>query len=100
MSAFVGAGISAGVELWRLDGSTLVMLPNNRLGKFYQRNCYLLLSTSTSPDDGAFKYSIHLWNGSETNEESWSEVIQKANELHAQLHGVTAHYREVKQFIF
>ena len=65
--AFVGAGQTPGLELWRIEAMAPVKQPEAN-GKFHSGDSYILLATTKSKTSNAMNWSIHFWLGSETSQ--------------------------------
>ena len=50
--AFVGAGSTEGLELWRIENLKPVKRPSSEIGKFFKGDSYILLKTKA----GTFEY--------------------------------------------
>ncbi|KAJ8355214.1 hypothetical protein AAFF_G00085060, partial [Aldrovandia affinis] len=55
---FQEAGVSAGLQIWRVEGTTLKCFPESLQGSFYMGDAYLVLNTVM--EEGV-SYSLHYW---------------------------------------
>jgi hypothetical protein len=95
--AFVGAGASEGIELWRIEDFKPVKLPVVD-GKFYQGDSYILLKSTKNPKTNSLSYAIHFWLGSQTSQDEAGAAAYKSVELDDSLGGGPIQYREVEGF--
>ncbi|CAL4910277.1 unnamed protein product [Urochloa decumbens] len=93
--AFLGVGDKPGLEIWCIVGSSLVPVAKSQHGKFYARNCYILLNT-TELKTGVRRHDVHYWVGEEAKEEDCLMASDKAVELDAALGSNTVQYRETQ----
>lgn len=92
--AFQGVGQKAGMDIWRIENSHPVAVPKSEHGKFYSRDSYIVLQTS-STISGARHYDIHSWIGNDTSQDEAAAASIKAIELDASLGGRAVQYREL-----
>jgi hypothetical protein len=92
--AFVGAGRTSGLELWRIEKLKPVKQPKVD-GKFYIGDSYILLVTTQS-SGGALSWNIHFWLGSETSTDEAGVAAYKTVELDDSLGGGPVQFREVQ----
>lgn len=92
--AFQGVGQKTGMEIWRVESLHLISVPKSEHGKFYSRDCYIVLQTS-STISGSRHYDIHFWIGNDTSEDEAGAASIKSIELDAALGGRTVQYREL-----
>ncbi|XP_025807991.1 villin-1-like isoform X2 [Panicum hallii] len=93
--AFLGVGDKPGLDIWCIVGSSLVPLAKSQHGKFYARNCYIILNT-TELKTGVRRHDVHYWVGEEAKEEDCLLASDKAVELDAVLGSNTVQYRETQ----
>lgn len=90
---FEGAGTSAGLEIWRLQG----MIPV-KLEEFDERlnngDCYLILHSHDAKDEESRSRQLHYWMGSKTNMQKRAICSFMAMELTKYLPGGATLYRE------
>lgn len=94
-SAFVNAGKSVGLEMWRIENKVPVKF-REVTGKLYSGDSYIFLNTVASRS-GGFVYSIHFWLGSETSQDEAGIAAYKTVELDESLGGGPVQYREVQE---
>jgi hypothetical protein len=92
--AFVGAGRTPGLELWRIEKLKPVKQPKAD-GKFFTGDSYILLVT-TQTSGGALSWNIHFWLGSETSTDEAGVAAYKTVELDDSLGGGPVQFREVQ----
>ncbi|XP_076910667.1 villin-5-like [Bidens hawaiensis] len=93
--AFQGAGQKAGIEVWQIENSKPVAVPESSYGKFLTGECYLTLKTHASKS-GAFRYDIHYWIGKDAREDEVETISIKALELDVALGCRAVQYRELQ----
>ncbi|KAD2394195.1 hypothetical protein E3N88_41172 [Mikania micrantha] len=95
--AFQGAGQKTGIEVWRIESSKLVAVPESSYGKFYTGESYMVLKTIASKS-GVFRYDIHYWIGKDASEAEADTAALKTLELDAALGGRSVQYRELQGY--
>ncbi|KAL4590038.1 hypothetical protein LXL04_002956 [Taraxacum kok-saghyz] len=85
-----------GIEVWRIENSKPVAVPEESYGKFYTGESYIILKTNTTKS-GAFRYAIHYWLGKDASEDDGATAAIKTLELDAALGGRAVQYRELQQ---
>ncbi|XP_071742121.1 villin-5-like isoform X3 [Rutidosis leptorrhynchoides] len=93
--AFQGAGRKPGIEVWRIENSNPVAVPEASYGKFFTGETYMILKTSPSKS-GTFRYDIHYWVGKDASEGEAGIVAIKTLELDAAVGGRAVQYRELQ----
>ncbi|XP_023765341.1 villin-4 isoform X1 [Lactuca sativa] len=93
--AFQGAGQKAGIEVWKIENSKPVAIPEASYGKFFTGDSYIILKTVTKKS-GVFRYEIHYWLGKDATEDDASTAATKTLELDAALGGRAVQYRELQ----
>ncbi|KAF8725922.1 hypothetical protein HU200_020490 [Digitaria exilis] len=93
--AFLGVGDKPGLDVWCIVGSSLVPVAKSQHGKFYSRNCYIILNTAELKT-GVRRHHVHYWVGEEAKEEDCLMASDKAVELDAALGSNTVQYRETQ----
>nr|CAB3460266.1 unnamed protein product [Digitaria exilis] len=93
--AFLGVGDKPGLDVWCIVGSSLVPVAKSQHGKFYSRNCYIILDTAELKT-GVRRHDVHYWVGEEAKEEDCLMASDKAVELDAALGSNTVQYRETQ----
>lgn len=91
--AFVGAGRTPGLELWRIEKLKPVKQAKVD-GKFHTGDSYILLSTVQT--SSALSWNIHFWLGSETSTDEAGVAAYKTVELDDSLGGGPVQFREVQ----
>ncbi|XP_076914396.1 villin-5-like [Bidens hawaiensis] len=95
--AFIGVGHKVGIEVWRIQNSKLVALPEFTHGKFKRADCYIVLKTNASKG-GTFRYDMHYWIGKDSSEDEADIAATKTLELDAALGGRSVQYRELQGY--
>ncbi|KAI3775296.1 hypothetical protein L1987_49867 [Smallanthus sonchifolius] len=85
--------IHRGIEVWRIENSNPVAVPESSHGKFLTGECYMVLKTNASKS-GGFRYDIHYWIGNDAREDEADTISIKTLELDAALGGRAVQYRE------
>ncbi|KAG2616452.1 villin-1-like isoform X4 [Panicum virgatum] len=93
--AFLGVGDKPGLDIWCIVGSSLAPLAKSQHGKFYARNCYIILNTAELKT-GVRRHDVHYWVGEEAKEEDCLMASDKAVELDAALGSNTVQHRETQ----
>ncbi|KAG5175370.1 villin [Tribonema minus] len=93
--AFVGAGETPGLELWRVENKKMVKMPECN-GKFYTGDSYILLATISTGRSTEWK--IHFWLGAESSQDEMGIAAFKTCELDEMLGGSPVQYREVQGY--
>lgn len=81
---FEGAGFGAGVELWRISKRKLLRQPPDSpecQGQFYDKECYVILSTVPKDDAAGFLWGIHTWKGKDASMVTSGFAGSMANKL-------------------
>ncbi|KAJ0701224.1 putative villin headpiece, villin/Gelsolin, ADF-H/Gelsolin-like domain superfamily [Helianthus annuus] len=86
-----------GIEVWRIENSSPVAVPESSHGKFLTGECYMILKTHASKS-GAFRYDIHYWIGKDAREDEADTISIKTLELDAALGGRAVQYRELQGY--
>ncbi|KAK1417102.1 hypothetical protein QVD17_26224 [Tagetes erecta] len=98
--AFQGAGQKAyplGIEVWQIENSKPVAVPESSYGKFLTGECYMILKTHASKS-GGFRYDIHYWIGKDARDDEADTISIKTLELDAALGGRAVQYRELQGY--
>ncbi|KAL0221446.1 hypothetical protein RCL1_001300 [Eukaryota sp. TZLM3-RCL] len=91
MSAFVGAGKKAGLEVWRVDNFDVVTVASSDHGILYEGDCYIILHTSNNLRER----HVFYWIGSESTQDERATVALKTIELdNDHLKGDAVQHRE------
>ncbi|KAL8493454.1 hypothetical protein ACS0TY_024605 [Phlomoides rotata] len=93
--AFQGAGQKAGLEIWRIENFSPVLVPKSSHGKFFTGDSYIVLKT-TALKSGALCQDVHYWLGKDTSQDEAGTAAIKTVELDAALGGRAVQYREVQ----
>ncbi|CAA0837346.1 Villin-4 [Striga hermonthica] len=93
--AFQGAGQKAGIEIWRIQNFSPVLVPKSSHGKFFTGDSYIILKT-TALKNGALNHDIHYWLGKDTSQDEAGSAAIKTVELDAALGSRAVQYREVQ----
>ncbi|KYQ91790.1 severin [Tieghemostelium lacteum] len=92
-----GAGVNAGVTIWRIESFKVVPWPKDQYGKFFEGDSYIVLN-SIKGADGKLKHDIHFWLGEQTSQDEAGTAAYKTVELDDYLGGGPVEYREVQGF--
>lgn len=93
--AFEGAGLTPGLEIWRIEKLKVVKQDPKTYGKFYTGDSYICLLTKKV--ENRFEWDIHFWLGSETTQDEAGICAYKTVELDDSLGGYPVQYREVQK---
>ncbi|GJZ14254.1 ADF-H/gelsolin-like domain protein, partial [Tanacetum coccineum] len=80
------------VEIWKIDNSQPVLLPESDYGRFHSSDSYIILKTAGKAS--AYTYDIHFWLGKDTSQDEAVIAAGKAVELDAILGNRAIQYRE------
>ncbi|KAK9280649.1 hypothetical protein L1049_014345 [Liquidambar formosana] len=94
-SAFQGAGVKPGLEIWCIENLQLVPVPKSSHGKFYSGSAYIVLNTVLLKT-GTPQHDVHYWLGNDAKEVDSALASDKALELDAALGSHAVQYREVQ----
>ncbi|KAL6532833.1 Villin-4 [Orobanche gracilis] len=93
--AFQGAGQKTGIEMWLIENSHPVTVPNSSRGKFFTEDSYVILKT-TALKNGVLRHDIHYWIGKNANQDEARTAAIKTIELDVVLGGRAVQYRELQ----
>ncbi|KAK1414071.1 hypothetical protein QVD17_29810 [Tagetes erecta] len=86
-----------GIEVWRIENSKPVAIPESSHGKFFTGDSYMILKTTASKTR-SFRYDMHYWIGKDANEDEANIAAIKTLELDAYLGGRSVQYRELQGY--
>ncbi len=95
-----GAGIKAGLQIWRIEQFRVKPWPTSKYGKFHEGDSYIILNTyvkdpAVNPDKLA--WDVHFWIGSESTQDEYGTAAYKTVELDDKLGGQAVQHREVQE---
>uniref|UniRef100_A0A903Z0F0 Gelsolin-like domain-containing protein n=1 Tax=Anopheles minimus TaxID=112268 RepID=A0A903Z0F0_9DIPT len=93
--AFENAGISKGLEVWRIENFEPVPLPVKEYGKFYTGDSYIVLNTKESKG-GVLSWDVHFWLGLETTQDEAGSAAILTVQLDDRHNGAPVQHREVQ----
>lgn len=98
--AWKNAGISPGIQIWRIEHFHVVDWPSDRNGTFYDGDSYIILHVGyqdsisqhlrtepphqtykKAPDSEALSYDLHFWLGENTTLDEAGTAAYKTVEL-------------------
>lgn len=101
-----GTGDYVGIEIWRVENKRtesdnpdfgIEKWPKSRYGEFYSGDSYIVLHTSTDPEnDNALQWDIYFWIGTDSSQDEYGVAAYKANELDDLLGDAPIQHREVE----
>ncbi|KAG6824513.1 hypothetical protein H0H92_006639 [Tricholoma furcatifolium] len=95
--AWAQAGLTPGLQTWRIEKFKVVEWPQSREGRFYDGDSYIVLHTyKKTPDAETLSYDLHFWLGTGTTQDEAGTAAYKTVELDDHLHGKPIQYREVQ----
>lgn len=94
-AAFVNAGKTKGLEIWRIENFEPVTYPKNDYGKFYSGDSYIVLNTKQSKNN-VFSWDVHFWLGLETSTDEAGAAAIYTVQLDDILNGGPIQHREVQ----
>ena len=93
-------GKAAGLYVWRIEDFQVVVFAQEKIGKFYDGDSYIVLhSYNLGKKDGKelLGHDIFFWLGSKTSQDEAGTAAYKTVELDEFLGGVATQHREVQQ---
>ncbi|XP_040164553.1 gelsolin-like isoform X1 [Anopheles arabiensis] len=93
--AFENAGISKGLEVWRIENFEPVPVPVKEYGKFYTGDSYIVLNTKESKS-GILSWDVHFWLGLETSQDEAGSAAILTVQLDDRHNGAPVQHREVQ----
>jgi len=97
--AWRGAGIQAGILIWRVEDWEIVPWPKQKYGTFFDGDSFIILNSyKASPDVTSLSHDIFFWLGKQTSQDEAGVAAYKTVELDVHLRGVAVQYREVQGF--
>mmetsp|Transcript_11232 Transcript_11232/g.15432 ORF Transcript_11232/g.15432 Transcript_11232/m.15432 type:complete len:372 (-) Transcript_11232:337-1452(-) len=94
-SAWEGAGLAPGTQIWRVEKMKIKAWPKEEYGKFYSGDSYLVLVTKQ--ENEKLVHDIHFWLGKETTQDEMGVAAYKTVELDDFFDGEPIQHREVQQ---
>jgi len=92
---FKGCGEKAGLEIWRVEKFNLVKWPEDKYGKFYDGDSYVVLQT-VIPPRGSKQLHAYYWLGAESTQDEKGVAAYKTVELDDYFKGAVIQHREVQ----
>ncbi|ESO84882.1 hypothetical protein LOTGIDRAFT_221805 [Lottia gigantea] len=92
--AFVNAGQTEGLEIWRIEKLKVVPQEPTTFGVFYSGDSYIVLKTKKNGT--RLEWDIHFWLGSTTTHDEQGIAAYKTVELDDYLGGAPVQHREVQ----
>uniref|UniRef100_A0A914VTA8 Gelsolin-like domain-containing protein n=1 Tax=Plectus sambesii TaxID=2011161 RepID=A0A914VTA8_9BILA len=89
--AFVGAGQTIGLEIWRVKNFEVQPVDKSQYGNFYSGDSYIVLNSKPRKE-----WDVHFWLGKETTQDEMGTAAIKTVELDDALGGGPVQYREVQ----
>jgi len=82
------------LEIWRIEDFEVVKYPDEKYGKFYEGDSYIILKTVKS--GSGFSHHVHYLIGSESSQDEYGTAAIKAVELDDYLGGAPVQHRETQ----
>jgi uncharacterized protein involved in tolerance to divalent cations len=95
-SAFKGAGLKPGVQVWRIENKAPKVWPEKEHGKFFEGDAYICLKTTQKPESSSFTWDIFFWLGDECSQDEQGIAAYKTVELDELLGGGPVQHRETQ----
>eukprot|EP01101_Sappina_pedata_P007814 TRINITY_DN41_c0_g1_i1.p1 TRINITY_DN41_c0_g1~~TRINITY_DN41_c0_g1_i1.p1 ORF type:complete len:364 (+),score=169.67 TRINITY_DN41_c0_g1_i1:38-1093(+) len=92
--AWADAGKTEGLQIWRIQNFTVTPWPQEKYGKFYSGDSYIILKTFGKGETKS--YDLHFWLGANTSQDEAGTAAYKTVELDDHLGGAPVQYREVE----
>ncbi|TFK40759.1 fragmin60 [Crucibulum laeve] len=93
------AGLSVGLQVWRIEKFHVKPWPKDRVGSFYDGDSYIILHTyKKTPEVESFSYDLHFWLGANTSQDEAGTAAYKTVELDDHMQGKPVQFREVQGF--
>jgi len=92
-------GISPGLFIWRIENFTVVPVPKESYGRFFEGDSYIVLHTEEIESQQGGNQLIHdifFWLGTHTSQDEAGTAAYKTVELDEFLHGVATQHRELQ----
>mmetsp|Transcript_37172 Transcript_37172/g.93315 ORF Transcript_37172/g.93315 Transcript_37172/m.93315 type:complete len:375 (+) Transcript_37172:52-1176(+) len=94
---WIGAGVSAGLQIWRVENFAVVQWPREEYGRFFEGDSYIVLHTSRkSARSEALRWDVYFWLGESTTADEAGTAAFKTVELDEVLGGAPVQHREVQ----
>ena len=96
-----GAGVAAGVQVWRIESFKVVPWPRSKYGRFHTGDSYIVLHTyAPEPQKNPRKlaWQIHFWIGKESSQDEYGTAAYKAVELDNKLGMAAVQFREAEGY--
>lgn len=84
-----------GLLVWRIEKFKVKKWPKSKYGQFHEGDSYIILNTYLD-EEGATKYNVHFWLGSETTQDEAGAAAYKTVEIDDYLGDLPVQYREVQ----
>ena len=94
---WTGAGVSIGLQVWRVEKFKVVPWPKSKYGDFHVGDSYIVLNTyKPKPDSPSLAWNVHFWIGSESTQDEYGTAAYKTVELDSFLKCKAVQFREVQ----
>ena len=94
--AWVGAGKSYGMQIWRIEKLKPMAWPVERYGEFFTGDAYICLHTHPGRSGSSLAWDIHFWLGAACTRDEMGVAAFKTVELDDLLGGAPIQHREVE----
>lgn len=98
----VGAGQRKGIEIWRVENNREMFgvkrWPRQRVGEFYEGDCYIVLNTYARRGSNKLVYDVHFWLGKDSTQDERGVAAYKTVELDDLLRDQAIQHREIQGY--
>ncbi|KAK0648690.1 gelsolin [Cercophora newfieldiana] len=92
-------GLSPGLFIWRIENFTVVPIPKDSYGHFFEGDSYIILHTEeieSQTGENKLIHDIFFWLGAHTSQDEAGTAAYKTVELDEFLHGAATQHRELQ----
>lgn len=94
--AWKGMDNLIGTKIWRIEKFQVKDWPEEKYGKFYSGDSYIILHGEKSSGSNEIMFDVHFWIGSESTQDEYGTVAYKTVELDTYLDDKAIQHREVQ----
>ncbi|KAG5671066.1 hypothetical protein PVAND_001281 [Polypedilum vanderplanki] len=94
--AFINAGKTKGLEIWRIENFKVVAVQKNTYGQFHTGDSYIVLNTMENKNK-QLSWDVHFWLGLETTQDEAGAAAIYTVQLDDALGGAPVQHREVQE---
>ncbi|ORY48326.1 actin depolymerizing protein [Rhizoclosmatium globosum] len=94
--AWEGVGSKVGLKVFRIEQFKVVPVSEDKVGKFYNGDSYIVINTWKKADEDKLYHDIHFWLGAKSSQDEQGTAAYKTVELDDYLGTVPVEHREVQ----